>query len=549
MDQDSKDNISLVINYHQSTKHYFDRYARSPGGLDWANQPDPFRRYEGAELIPLDHLPPGVKPLYEPVFVEGNIPPEPLKRKTISQLFYDSLALSAWKQAGGVKWALRVNPSSGNLHPTEGYLICGSIPEVCDQPMVCHYAPKEHALEKRTEFSNDLWEELSGSFPNGSVLIGLTSIFWREAWKYGERAFRYCQHDLGHAIATVSLAAAGLGWKAILLDHLSTIELETLLGISAPKGTEPEHTECLLVIYPQGKKNPTFTISEETLVKFKTLTWAGKPNCLSPSHVDWPIIDQTADASIKPQTPQVSPPIPERKILEAGTTPISFRKILHQRRSCLSLNGQTGMVDEGLYQIFRKTLVGPAQFPFNTLPWDPKIHLAIFIHRVENLNPGLYFLVRNPSQLEEIKNAMNKEFLWEKPASCPGDLDFFRLLVGDAKRVSEQISCHQGIAADGCFSLGMIAEFDVPLNTYGAWFYPRLFWEAGLVGQMLYLEAEAFCLRGTGIGCFFDDPMHELLGLSDLKYQSIYHFTLGGNVNDPRLTTLPPYSEIKQPSP
>jgi hypothetical protein len=66
---------------------------------------------------------------------------------------------------------------------------------------------------------------------------------------------------------------------------------------------------------------------------------------------------------------------------------------------------------------------------------------------------------------------------------------------------------------------------------------------------MLYLEAEAFCLRGTGIGCFFDDPMHELLGLSDLKYQSIYHFTLGGNVNDPRLTTLPPYSEIKQPSP
>ena len=545
MNQNPKDNISLVINYHKATKHHFGRYARGPGGLDWANQPDPFRRYEEAPLINLDHILPEETPLYEPTFFEGNISPQPLNRKSISQLFHDSLALSAWKQAGGVKWALRVNPSSGNLHPTEGYLICGPVPELCDQPMVCHYAPKEHGLEKRTEFSNDLWDELSESLPNGSVLIGLTSIFWREAWKYGERAFRYCQHDIGHAIATVSLAAAGLGWKAILMDHLSTIELETLLGLSETKGAEPEHTECLLVVYPQGEKRPAFKIPEETLGKFKALIWTGKPNCLSPSHVDWPMIDQAVEATIKPQTEQTSPPIPERKMSETEPTPISFRKIIHQRRSCLSLNGRTGMMEEGLYQILRKTLVGPAQFPFNALPWNPKIHLAIFIHRVENLDPGFYFLVRNSFQLEEIKSAMNKEFLWEKPAACPEDMDFFRLLVGDSKRVSEQISCHQEIAAEGCFSLGMIAEFEGPLNTYGAWFYPRLFWEAGLVGQVLYLEAEAFGLRGTGIGCFFDDPMHERLGFSDLKYQSLYHFTLGGNVNDPRLTTLPPYTEIR----
>ena len=38
-----------------------------------------------------------------------------------------------------------------------------------------------------------------------SCLVALTSIHWREAWKYGERAFRYCQHDLGHAIAAVSI--------------------------------------------------------------------------------------------------------------------------------------------------------------------------------------------------------------------------------------------------------------------------------------------------------------------------------------------------------
>ena len=43
------------------------------------------------------------------------------------------------------------------------------------------------------------------------LIVGLTSIFWREAWKYGERAYRYCCHDLGHAMMSVLLAARALG--------------------------------------------------------------------------------------------------------------------------------------------------------------------------------------------------------------------------------------------------------------------------------------------------------------------------------------------------
>lgn len=41
--------------------------------------------------------------------------------------------------------------------------------------------------------------------------------------------------------------------------------------------------------------------------------------------------------------------------------------------------------------------------------------------------------------------------------------------------------------------------------TDGAWRYPRLYWECGQIGQLLYLEAEAAGLSGTGIGCYFDD--------------------------------------------
>ena len=96
---------------------------------------------------------------------------------------------------------------------------------------------------------------------------------------------------------------------------------------------------------------------------------------------------------------------------------------------------------------------------------------------------------------------------------------------------------------DRCRCLGMIAEYTQTLEGYGAWFYPRLYWEAGMIGQLLYLEAEAAGIRSTGIGCFFDDPMHEVLGLEDRSFQGIYHFTVGGPVKDTRLTTLPAYAE------
>jgi len=78
--------------------------------------------------------------------------------------------------------------------------------------------------------------------------------------------------------------------------------------------------------------------------------------------------------------------------------------------------------------------------------------------------------------------------------------------------------------------------------TDAPWRYRELHWEAGAVGQVLYLEAEASGLRGTGIGCFFDDGVHELLGIAGGKLQTLYHFTVGGPLTDDRIVSLPPYS-------
>jgi nitroreductase len=209
------------------------------------------------------------------------------------------------------------------------------------------------------------------------------------------------------------------------------------------------------------------------------------------------------------------------------------------------MDGRTGITRDVFYHILSQTLARPGQVPFNTLPWSPRVDLALFVHRVQELEPGLYLLVRDPARREALSSALKAEFAWEKPKACPADLELYQLTTGDIRALARQLSCQQAIASEGCFSLGMIAEFERSLGEFGAWFYRRLYWECGAIGQVLYLAAEAAGVRGTGIGCFFDDPVHRALGLDleALAYQSLYHFTVGGPVEDKRLMTLPAYLE------
>ena len=201
------------------------------------------------------------------------------------------------------------------------------------------------------------------------------------------------------------------------------------------------------------------------------------------------------------------------------------------------------MTRDAFYTILERTLPVPDAVPFSTLPWTPLIHLAIVVHRVDDLATGLYVLVRDPSQRAALEKAFTNADRWQRPVGCPLHLEPYRLIDADVQQTAQQVSCFQDIASDGCFSLGMIAAYKDPLERHGPWFYPRLFWKAGMIGQVLYLEAEAAGMRSTGIGCYFDDPMHHVLGLQDHTYQDLYHFTVGGPIEDTRLTTLPAYPD------
>ena len=146
--------VETVMRYHERTKHRFSRYADGPRQLDWANQPNPFRRFEGAPLV---HLPllgereAPLSPRFDDLYLRGSVPSADVTIHALSRLLQYALAISAWKQAGATRWALRCNPSSGNLHPTEGYLLIDALPGLAAGPGLYHYAPREHGLERRAD--------------------------------------------------------------------------------------------------------------------------------------------------------------------------------------------------------------------------------------------------------------------------------------------------------------------------------------------------------------------------------------------------------------
>lgn len=561
------DPLDMVMRYHQETKHHLSRSARSLGYLDWANQPNPFRRFDGAVLAPLPILDPEEEPRaprYDDLYGPFTVPSKPVSIRTLSRLFEYALALSAWKQVGETRWALRSNPSSGNLHPTEGYLLIGGLPDSALTTGLYHYAPKEHALERRAEIPDELFAAVMKDFPPRSFLIGLSSVHWREAWKYGERAFRYCQHDAGHAIGTIRIAAATLGWNAALLTGLPDRTIEDLLGLNRAedfKGSERENPELVMAVWPTdvetgglagaGRPVPLYLDPDvvHTLTKQR---WCGKANRLSiDDPVPWEIIDHVATASRKLSSERMTLELADLAKARgsgagSGRGP-SAGQIIRQRRSLLACDGGTAISAEDFYRMLSRVMprcernVSRRPMPWDGIPWDPSIHLALFVHRIGDLPPGLYMLLRNPGKTETFRSAMRREFSWKTPTRCPPDLPLYLLAEGDVSDIATMVSCHQAIAGDGAFSLGMIAEFESVLQRQGPWFYRRLFWETGTIGQVLYLEAEAAGVRATGIGCFFDDQVHEVFGFQDATFQSLYHFTIGGPVDDPRLTTLPPY--------
>ena len=519
-----QDFAGTILAYHARTKHHLDRYAAGPGTLDWDAQPDAFRHWTGTQTLALPRDTPSFDTSWNAL--PEPRPAAPLDVSSLSALLRLCVGLTAWKEYAGSRWALRANPSSGNLHPTETYVIAAGVQGVSDG--LHHYQNRQHALEQRA---------YGADFKTPGLWLGFSSIHWREAWKYGERAFRYCQLDLGHVLAAVSYAAALLGWQPRLLN-LNSAKAAACLGLDRDEdfsGVETEEPEFIVALDVPDADTPLPTHWAQ---------WAGKPSLLDPRPLyQWPVIEEAA-AATRGMVPAISPSFrrkPESSPIKLDSglrrnDDITATQVILQRRSAQAFDGESVMP----HAVFRRLLSGllPGGAPVWTLwPYTPRVHPVLLVHRVEGVAPGLYVMPRSDAGESALREAFRTEFLWQ---AADSDLPLFQLLQAAAARTARTLSCHQDIASHSAFTLMFVAEFAAPVAENPA-AYRHLHWESGMLGHVISLEAEAAGWRGTGIGCYFDDADHDVLGLTDDRFQVLYHFAVGMPVDDPRLMTRTAY--------
>ena len=512
--------------YHQATKHTYLSVRANARHLDWHNQPDPFRSYDDVPTILLTPEPgfpnsgtfAAITALAEnPVPLtedqhEGSAKFQ-LDLTWLSRLLWHSMAVSAWKKAPGSGgcYSLRVNPSSGNLHPTETHIAVRAFRGM-DEGLY-HYRADRHALEFRSSggWTKHLANTLDIPWASGSQLImGLTSIFWRESWKYGDRAYRYCCHDLGHALMSLIMAARALGLPGGAVAHFSDLRLARALGLS-----ESDEAPMAFLVFHTPNDSIEFPIPEIQPV-------AGIPNELSSEEVRNEMILGIHTVVVLPESagplPRVSSGNPNGAGQRAVLSRLSLLDIpldvpidaplgatVRRRRSALDFDAHTPPMgrDELEHLLDYATRDWHADWRGNfcggAAPSEggaDLVSLYQYVHRVRDCEPGVYRWDRSGRKLELLHR-------------------------GDVQRVAAFLSLEQSLAGNSCFTISMIADLEIAARIFGNRGYSYVYFEAGAIGQRLYVAATALGWNATGIGAFYDDDVHRYLGFLEEGSESV----------------------------
>ncbi len=487
--------------YHEATKHSIESLSRTAWELDWANMPDPFRHYEHVPVfdLPADPAAPEIPALD---VLQGVLGKTPVGNGSefLSQLLFYSVAISATKRvpSTGYRYALRVNPSSGNLHPTEFHFVTWGLKGWPDG--LYHYDPSRHMAEQR---GRGTFVESPTHAPSPIVLI-LTSIAWREAWKYGERAYRYCSLDIGHAWQALALSARALGCDTFAVASFADDEVTQLCRQSSdewPMLMISLHGECI----PKGEADPSQTV------------WlGGEANLLSEKTIAQPMIEQIHLATKQSNGRRILAASANVATSSTGAIELpppasslrGFGEVARTRRSALDFmrGGQSISLPE-----LSAILSWSAELFSSDFSPSSLIQLYLYAHSIDGLSSGVYKFWPGRAELEHVKS-------------------------GDQRLIAAALSLGQQLAGNACLTISMVADLARATDIYGDRGYRYMHFEAGAIGQCLYLAAGALGLGATGIGAFYDDEVHRHLNLMPIQGQVIYHFAIGHPVPDPRIS-------------
>ena len=478
--------ILSAAEYHRITS--YNRFRMTPHHLDWDNQPRLDKAYPPLDKRPLDRHPaiPTVNylELVQRAGSGGNSPARPLDPDVITSLFYLTQVITARSMHGNQPFYYRSVASAGALYPFELYLVVHRVYGMA--PGVYHYDLFNFSFNVLRNAPVPVVPP-SGFGIAATIYIG--GIFFRSAWKYRDRAYRYVLLDAGHLIENLRLALSALGLAFSMELDFDDDATGVLLGLDSTRevclacvhvmdGTEDQdktNQADEIAPLPSDIRNASRVSMKETV--YRQMALAHQAGYAAINATD----DHPSGVDGLGGLPELWQPLPSTH----PSASMDYGDVLRQRRS--RRNFIPAALDDGQWSGVLELIAAAVKNPAS--PWvSPAI--GILAGEGMPIPPGFYIFDPHGRRLG-------------------------RVVAGDFMESMATACLEQMWLKNAAFHLLFITDPAALDHQFGARAYRHVMIEAGRLGQQAYLAATALGLGACGIGAIYDREAADLLALSD----------------------------------
>jgi SagB-type dehydrogenase family enzyme len=478
--------ILTSTDYHDLTS--YDRNKMTGHYLDWSNQPNTFKFYEGLKNIKLIDQKGWSNAKFCDLFMENEHVPRKLDFEDVSRILKLGHCLIRKEKLGTGDFYFRSVASAGALYPFEMYMATKGVEDLEDG--IYHHSVADQSITqlRKGDFSGviaPLTNFVGGH--NFHVMFLLTAIFFRSSWKYRDRAFRYHLLDTGHLCENLALALKAESFEFGICYDFDDLSINQLLGV------DPARESCLALVTVSSEANEVEI--PDSLIE-KTPVDLGRFSKCAPEEIRYPAINEiytiTSRKSHRPpdehpakpcSAPQLESKPLRLPVVENQPEVLKYSEAVFTRRS--RRNFIRKPIPESTFSwilgLFRGNCASEAS-------WSKFLSFGVLISDVGSISQGFYLLDPFNGDLSLVKSG----FLTETMA---------------------HICLDQAWLANCSSHFVFIADLDCLESQYGPRAYRYGMLEAGRLGQRLYLAAESLKLGCCGIGAFYDQEARTFLNL------------------------------------
>ncbi|MCA2717763.1 MULTISPECIES: SagB/ThcOx family dehydrogenase [Microcystis] len=494
--------ISIAQYYHERTKYDPQTIASKSKGLDWSQQPHPFKEYKIGQTFDL-----------KPYLSRQTVPQKGDFWRRISRILGCSYGLTAKIATMGSPLYLRSAPSAGGLYPAEVYLISRGTEFL--PAGLYSYQGQSHSLLLFWE--SDVWTHLQSAcfwnpvLENTDIALVTSAIFYRSAWRYEDRAYRRIFLDTGHLLGNIELSASINDYRAHLIGGFNDSQMNELLYLDSEK-------ESVMTVIPladllnirQNLPPSTTALPSATTTLYPKIAEGELLSSLQRATII--ATDEKIEAAVTPSNWEDKYNFPFCLKVSVTSRPVNWgedlidlESTMLKRRSTRAYSGASLSLDE-LRALLHFTYQ-PQDYASQNLDPNPDyfaldlLETFIAVSAVTGLEEGCYYYAPKAQELRQIRF---KNFRQELHYLCLG----------------------QDLGRDAAAVVFHTADLSKAVAKYGDRVYRYLHADAGHLGQRLNLAAIHLGLGVSGIGGFFDDQVNEVLGIPSDE-AVIYITTLG----------------------